>query len=125
MPPPISSQSDRSRLDASASLGNHTSGAETTRPSESLTHRASREHDTSTASVSVLDTKVLMPFLQKDSRVPHHDFPDLGHLVRPKTAHVGDRHGFEPKLRVTPRVRHVNVRRLPPLPTAAALTSAA
>src|ERR1700691_1710850 len=117
MPPPISSQSDRSRFDAPASLGNHTRGTETTRPSESVTHNASREHETSTASVSTFATKVLMPFPQEQGCVLHHDFPNLDHLVRPETPDVGDRHAFEPKLRVAPGVSDVDVRRLPPLHT--------
>jgi hypothetical protein len=66
MPPPISSQSDRSRLDASASLENHTSGAETTRPTDC--ERFSFAHQ-STQAIS-------------------HDFPDLGHLVRSRVSHV-------------------------------------
>jgi len=65
MAPPISSQSDRSWLDAPANLGNHTRRTETTRPSDSVTHSASREHVTSTANVFALAAKVLMPFPKK------------------------------------------------------------
>jgi hypothetical protein len=90
MPPPISSQSDRSRGEASNNRGNHTKGAETTRPSDKVTDSASFEHDTFTASVSVFSTKVLMPFLQKELRVLHDDLPDLNHLVPAKTPIVGD-----------------------------------
>ena len=61
MPPPISSQSDRSWLDAPANLGNHTKGAETTRPSDSVTDSASREHNTSTANVSPVATVPNLP----------------------------------------------------------------
>ena len=64
-PPPINSQADRWRGEASASRGNHTRGAETTRPSVNVTESASCEHETSTASASVLSAKVLKPFLQK------------------------------------------------------------
>ena len=67
----MSSQSDRSRGDASASLGNHTTGTETTRPSDNVTDSVSLEHETSTASVSAFSTKVLVPFLQEGLRVLH------------------------------------------------------
>src|SRR5712692_481091 len=90
MPPPINSQSDRSRGEASASRGNHTRGTETTRPSDNVTDSASREHDTSTASVSAFSTKVLMPSLQEELRVLHHDLANLGHLMPAKTPYVGD-----------------------------------
>ena len=90
MPPPISSQSDRSRGDASASRGNHTSGTETTRPSDNVTDSASLEHDTSTASVSAFSTKVLIPFLQEELLVLPNDLPNLSHLVPAKTPHVRD-----------------------------------
>src|SRR5271157_5483470 len=71
MPPPIGSHSDCSRAVAPASLGNHTSGTETTRPSDNVTCSASPEHSTSTASVSDLATKVLMPSLQEEICVLH------------------------------------------------------
>jgi hypothetical protein len=69
-------------------------GTESTRPSDSVTDSASRVHDTSTASVSALATKVLMPFLQEEACVLDRDFPNLGNLVRPKTKHVSDQHEF-------------------------------
>jgi hypothetical protein len=59
-----------------------------------VTDSASREHDTSTASVSAFATKVPMPFLQEEGCVLNDEFPNLGNLVRPETPHVGDRHGF-------------------------------
>src|SRR5229473_2966809 len=92
MPPPISSQSDRSLGEVSNNRGNHTKGAETTRPSDKVTDSASSEHDTSTASASVFSTKVLMPFLQKELRVLHHDLPNLYHLVPAKPPIVGNRY---------------------------------
>src|ERR1039458_4084384 len=115
MPPPISSHSDCSRVDAPASLGNHTRGTETTRPSDNVTHSASPEHSTSTASVSALATKVLMPFLQEEICVLHHDVANLGRLVPPKTPHAGNRYRFEPELRVASGVSDVDVRRFSPL----------
>ena len=51
IPPPISSQSDRSRGVASAKRGNHTRGTDTTGPSDNVTDSASFENDASTASV--------------------------------------------------------------------------
>jgi hypothetical protein len=56
-----------------------------------------------------------MPFLQEEIRVLHHDVANLGHLVRPKTPHVGDRYRLEPELRVASGVSGVEVRRLSPL----------
>src|SRR5258708_28299406 len=83
MPPPINSQPDRCRGDASASRGNHTSGTETTRPSVSVTESASVEHATSTASVSVFSVKVVIPFLQEELRILNNYFPNVGssHLL--------------------------------------------
>src|SRR5882724_6377618 len=101
MPPPINSQPDRCRGDASASRGNHTSGTETTRPSVSVTESASVEHATSTASVSVFSVKVVIPFLQEELRILNNHFPNLGHLICSKTPHVGNQYRIEPKLRIT------------------------
>jgi hypothetical protein len=115
MPPPISSQLDRSLGDASNKRGNHTNGAETTRPSDKVTDSASFEHDTSTASASVFSTKVLMPFLRKELRVLQDDLPNLYHLVPAKTPIIGDRYRMQPNLRIAPGVTYMNVRRLTPL----------
>jgi hypothetical protein len=117
MPPPISSQSDRSRRDASTSRGNHTRGTETTRPSDSVTDSASLEHDTSTASASALSTKVLMPFLQEELPLFYNDLPDRSHLMPTKTPHVSHRYWLQPKLRIASTVSDVDVRRLAPLHT--------
>ena len=115
MPPPINSQWDRCRGDASASRGNHTRGTETTRPSVSVTESASIEHDTSTASVSVFSVKVVIPFLQEELRILTNEFPDVGHFICSKAPHVGDQHGIKPKLRISSGVGDVDVRRLAPL----------
>src|SRR5271157_3857723 len=69
MPPPINSQPDRCRGEASASRGNHTSGTETTRPSVSVTERASDVDVTSLASASVFSVKVLIPSHQEELRI--------------------------------------------------------
>src|SRR5271169_4967544 len=97
MPPPINSQSDRCRGDASASRGNHARGTETTRPSVSVTESASIEHDTSTASVSVFSVKVVIPFLQEELRVLNNHFPNVGHLICSKAPHVSDQDRIKPK----------------------------
>src|ERR1035441_8555858 len=107
MPPPINSQWDRCRGDASASRGNHTRGTETTRPSVSVTESASIEHDTSTASVSVFSVKVVIPFLQEELRILTNEFPDVGHFICSKAPHVGDQHGIKPKLRISSGVGDV------------------
>jgi hypothetical protein len=56
-----------------------------------------------------------MPFLQEEICVLHHDVANLGHLMPPKTPHVGDRYRFETELRLASGVSHVDVRRLSPL----------
>jgi hypothetical protein len=115
MPPPISSQPLRCRGDASASRGNHTRGTETTLPSVSVTESASVEHDASTASASVFSVKVRIPPLQEELRILNNHFPNIRHLVRSKPPHVGDRYRIKPKLRISPGVGDVDVRRLAPL----------
>ena len=90
MPPPTSSQSDRSRGVASASRGNHARGTETPRPSDNVTDNVSFEHDTSTARASVFSTKVLRPLLQKELAVLDNDSPNLSHLMPAKAPRVCD-----------------------------------
>jgi hypothetical protein len=85
--------------------GNHTNGTETTRPSDNVTDSASFEHDTSTASVSALSTKILMPFLQEELLVLHNDLPYLGHLVPAKSSDLGHRYGLGPRLGMVARMR--------------------
>ena len=110
IPPPINSQSDRCRGDASASRGNPTSGTETTRPSVSVTESASFEHDTSTAKASVFSAKVFIPSLQEQRRIFSDDFSNFGHFMRTKTPHVGDRYGIYPKLSIAFGLGNVDVR---------------
>src|ERR1035438_6326975 len=112
MPPPISSESSLCFAVAARSLGNHASGAETVRPSARTTFSASALHETSTAVTSLLSTKVLMPFLQKEPSVLDYDRSNLSELVAAKTAIVRQFHRLKPKLRVSPRLRHVHVWRL-------------
>ena len=56
-----------------------------------------------------------MPLLQKESSILNDDFPNLSELVAAKTAIVRQFHRLKPKLRVSPRMSHVNVRWLPTL----------
>ena len=115
MPPPIKSQSDRCPGDASASRGNHTRGAETTRPSVSVTESESLEHDTSTASASDLSVKVLMPSLQEKPGILDNNCANVSHLIRAKASHFPDQYGIKPKLRIPSGVGDVDVRRFAPL----------
>ena len=85
MPPPISSQSALCFGVAARSLGNQASGAETVRPSVRTTLSASALQDTSTAVASLLSTKVLTLFPQKERSVFYNDFAKLGKLVAVKT----------------------------------------
>src|ERR1035438_5712638 len=100
MPPPINSQSDRWRGEASASGGNHTRGTETTRPSVSVTESASVEQDPSTTRASVFSVKVLIPSLQEELRILNNYLSNVGHLIRSKTPRVGDPSRIKPKLRI-------------------------
>jgi hypothetical protein len=69
-------------------------------------------HETSTAAASLLTTKVLMPLLQKGISVLDDDLATLSQLVATKTAIARQTHELKPKLRVSPRMSHVYVRRL-------------
>src|SRR5579863_2137423 len=110
MPPPISSHAILCFGVAPRSLGNQTSGTETVRPSVRTTFSASALHETSTAVTSLLSTKVLMPLLPKELSVLNDDLSNLGELVAAKTAIVRQFHRLQPKLRVCPRMGHMDMR---------------
>src|SRR3990172_4112537 len=92
------------------SLGNHTRGTDTVRPSSSTTVSASSEQATSTASVSLLSTKVGIPFLQEQISIFQYEFSNHSQFVTSKTAVRCQGQGIEPKLRLTARLGNVNVR---------------
>jgi hypothetical protein len=69
---------------AARSLGNQASGTETVRPSARTTFSSSALHETSTAVTSLLSTKVVMPFLQKELFILYDDLSNLSELVGAK-----------------------------------------
>ena len=109
MPPPMSSQSFLCVGLAARSRGNHARGTDTVRPSSSTTVNEWSAHDTSTASVSLLSTKVGIPLLQEEFPIIQHEVSNDGQFVASKTTIRRERHRFEPELRITPSVCHVNV----------------
>src|SRR3990167_4046778 len=92
------------------SLGNHTRGTDTVRPSSSTTVSASSEQATSTASVSLLSTKVGIPLLQEQISISQYEFSNHSQFVASKTTVRCQCHGIEPKLRITASMGNVNVR---------------
>src|SRR3972149_957465 len=95
---------------AFSSLGNHSRGTDTVRPSSSTTVSASSEQATSTASVSLLSAKVGIPFLQEPISIFQYEFSNQRQFVTPKTPVRCQGHGIEPELRITARLGNVNVR---------------
>ncbi len=92
------------------SLGNHIRGTDTVRPSSSTTVSASSEQATSTASVSLLSTKVGIPFLHEPILIFQYEFSNHSQFVTSKTPVRCQGQGIEPKLRITARMGNVNVR---------------
>ncbi len=109
MPPPIGSQSLLCRGVAARSRGNHTKGTDRVRPSSRTTVSEWSEHDTSTAKASLLSTKVGIPFLQAQASILQHELSNCGQFVTSKATVRCQCHRFEPELRITPGVRHMNV----------------
>src|SRR2546425_9028886 len=95
------------------SLGNHSRGTDTVRPSSSTTVSASSEHATSTASVSLLSTKVGIPFLQEQISIFQYESSNHRQFVTSKPPVRCQGRGIELNLRLTARLGNVNVRCLP------------
>ncbi len=101
-PPPIGSHSFLCRGVAPNSRGNQTRGTDTVRPSSRTTVSECSEHDTSTANVSWLSTKVGIPFLQEKISILQHKSMKNCQFVIAETAVRGQRDRIEPELRITP-----------------------
>ena len=56
-----------------------------------VTESASPEHDTSTASASLLSVKVLMPSIQEKLGILNNNCLNVGHLIRAKASHFAYR----------------------------------
>src|SRR5579863_4246408 len=111
-PPPISSQPALCFAYAPASRGNQAKGTATVRPSERTTRSSSSVHATSMAIASAFSTKVLMPLLQKELLILEDHWADFGQFVTPKAAIVREHYRLKPKLRITPGVSYMDMRRL-------------
>ncbi len=85
------------------------SGTDTALPSSSTTVSEWPEHETSTATASLLSTKVLIPSLQEEISILQYKPSNERQLVASKTAVRCQRYGIEPKFRIAPRVRDVDV----------------
>ncbi len=84
-PRPISRQFFRCFTVASRSLGNHSNGADTCRPSARITTSESLVKDTPTASAAGLTPKVLIPRNYKLLAVLFNHFSNPGQLVIAKS----------------------------------------
>src|SRR5206468_5997828 len=84
-PSPMNSHSFLCFSVAFSSRGNHTRGTDTVRPSSNTTVIASLEQDTSTATASLLATKVGIPTLQEKSSIFADDLTNDRQLMTAKT----------------------------------------
>lgn len=112
MPPPRNSHLARCFGVAFKSLGNHTKGTETVRPSSSKTPSMSSVHDTSTAKTSQSSAEITIPFLFRKFSPFRNNLLQLRQLVAAKAVIARQAHGLEPKLRVAAGMVYRNVRRL-------------
>src|SRR6266508_3364174 len=115
-PGPINSHCWRSLMEPWASLGYHSTGTETVRPSCSSTMSAPRVTRTFlavAASIAVLE--VLMPCLQEVRLVLPRETLDPSQFVRSKSVVVRLTNGKQPELRGLVLARDVNVHWLVPV----------
>src|ERR1017187_3663660 len=95
--------------------GNHSSGADTCRPSASATTSESSVNVTFTASATGLAVVVFIPSQYKLFAIFFNHFTQRRQLMAAERARLGQfLHRFEPELRVFLRSLHVDVRRLMP-----------
>src|SRR5437762_13141246 len=97
MPRPISRQLARCLGVARRSRGNHASGAETRRPSTSVTISSSSVHLTSTASATGLLAKVLIPSNDKFFSVLFNDGIQFAQLGPAESACFSQLDRFQPE----------------------------
>ena len=110
-PLPIRRQLERCLGEALNNRGNHSSGAATRRASARVTTSSSSVKETSTASATGLQTKVLIP--SNDKRFPMllNQIVEFSEFGAAKTTRFGERYGGEPKFGVTLRLLNMNVMR--------------
>jgi len=89
--------------------GNQAKGADTRRPSASVTTSSLEVQITSTASASGLLAKVLIPSEDKLLTVLRNERVELAHLRQSKTARFCHGHWLQLKLRVALRMFYVDV----------------
>src|SRR5213594_343051 len=102
-PSPMNSHSFLCFSVAFSSRGNHTRGTDTVRPSSNTTVIASLEQDTSTATASLLATKVGIPTLQEKSSIFADDLTNDRQLM---TAKPGSMPDSPDQARTSHNVRH-------------------
>jgi hypothetical protein len=108
-PFPISRHFARCAGVALSNRGNQAKGADTRRPSASVTTSSLDVQITSTASASGLLAKVLIPSEDKLLTVLRNERVKLAPLRSSKTARFCQGHRFQPKLRVAFRLFNVDV----------------
>src|ERR1700674_2128280 len=109
-PRPMKRQFRRRSSVASASRGNHASGAETSRPSARMTISRASVTVTSMAVASGLTAKVVIPGLQEGQAILHDEQSDLIELVRSKPMGLRDTNWVKPNLGDAVAMLDMNVR---------------
>lgn len=112
IPPPINRQWRRCLGVARARRGNHSRGADTIRPSASVTTKESRVNATSTASLICILLMVLVPGMNELITIILDQLPECRELMAPKTSRLRQCNRLQPELRVFLRALDVNMPRL-------------